>query len=78
MFINRLDTAKDSFWGLSETQMHTLLLRYGVIISEREFAEEISHAKAAFFAYNAPKYTENSVVNIMIAQRRGTLKSVFA
>ena len=59
--------AHDGFWGLTESQMHTLALRAGVIIPERKWKNLISQAKSYFFVSpNEKGPTMCSVVNIAI------------
>ena len=62
-----LQAQEDAFWGLTESQMHTMTLRAGVIIPNDAWANLIAQAKAYFFVSpNEKGLTKNSVVNIAI------------
>lgn len=62
-----LQAEQDAFWGLTESQMHTLALRNGVIIPNDAWTNLIAQAKAYFFVSpNEKGITENSLVNIAI------------
>jgi len=58
---------KKSFWNLSDSEMHTLALRAGVVIPEKEWNNLVSKAKAYFFVSpNEKGPTKSSIVNIAI------------
>ena len=60
------------FWAHNEDQIHTMVLRAGIIISAKEIDDEVSKARAASFVFTPPTITGDRVADIIIAWHRGT------
>lgn len=76
------DQPKDSvdFWGLSDAQFHTVLLKKGYCIgwSTSEVERLLFWAKEAFFVLRAKKYTGDVFIDICIAAAKGDdVKMIF-
>ena len=66
------------FWTHDEDQIHTMVLREGIIISAKEIEEEVSYARALFFVLTPPRITGDKVADIIIARHRGiNMKNYF-
>ena len=66
------------FWTHSEDQIHTMVLRAGIIISSKEIGDEVSRARAASFVLTPPTITGDKVADIIIAWHRNVnMKNCF-
>lgn len=56
------------FWGLTDSEIHTEILRYGIIVTEKIAFDAISRAKALFFVFpQVPKRTGEYLVDLTIS-----------
>lgn len=72
------EASRPGFWSHSTDQIHTMVLRAGIIISSKEIEDEVSRARAAFFVLTPPTITGDKVADIIIAWHRGiNMKNCF-
>ena len=56
------------FWSLTDSQIHTIILRYGIIVTEKVALDAISRAKALMFIFpTVPKRTGKYIVDLTIS-----------
>lgn len=56
------------FWSLSDSQIHTMIIRYGIIVTDKIALDAISRAKALMFVFpKVPKRTGKYIVDLTIA-----------
>ena len=64
------EASNPGFWSYSVDQIHTLVLREGVLISAKEIEDEVSKARAAFFVFTPATITGVKVADIIICWHR--------
>lgn len=56
------------FWSLTDSEIHTRILRYGIVVTEKIALDAISSAKATFFVFpEVPKRTGEYLVDLTIS-----------
>lgn len=64
------EASNAGFWSHSVDQIHTLVLRQGVLISAKEIDDEVSRARAASFVFTPVTITGVKVADIIICWHR--------
>lgn len=64
------EASAPGFWSHSADQIHTLVLRAGVLISAKDIDDEVSRARAASFVFTPAKITGVRVADIIICWHR--------